>query len=206
MAAPHESHRERILGLLAVRGMARLAELKEAGVTASSVSRLEREGSIVRLARGLYQLADANLDSHHALAEAAKLVPRGVICLASALAFHELTDRQPRRVWIALGPKEWRPRLSRPVLRYVHYARDRLWQNIETHRIEGVDVPITNPVRTVVDLFKYRRTAGEDLALEGLREALRTGKATPAALARAAQEARQWRIIRPYLEALTSHA
>ena len=206
MDAPHESHRERILGLLASRGMARLAELKEAGVTATSVSRLEREGSIVRLARGLYQLADADLDSHHALAEAAKLVPRGVICLASALAFHELTDRQPRRVWIALAPGEWRPQISRPALRIVQYAGDRLRQNVETHRIEGVDVPITDPVRTVIDLFKYRRTAGEDLALEGLREALRTGKATPAALARAAQEARQWRIIRPYLEALTSHA
>ncbi len=206
MAAPGDSHRDRILALLAERGMARLTEFREIGVTASSVSRLEREEAIIRLARGLYQLADANLDSHHALAEAAKLVPRGVICLASALAFHELTDRQPRRVWIALAPGEWRPQISRPAMRIVQYTSDRLWQNVETHRIEGVDVPITNPVRTVIDLFRYRRTAGEDLALEGLREVLRTGKATPATLASAARDARQWRIVRPYLEALVSHA
>ncbi len=201
-----DSHRSRILSLLAERGMARLVEFRAIGVTATSVSRLEREGAIVRLSRGLYQLADADLETNHALAEAAKLVPRGVICLASALAFHELTDRQPRRTWIALAPGEWRPQISRPALRIVQYAGDQLWRDVETHRIEGVDVPITDPVRTVIDLFKYRRTAGEDLALEGLRELLRTGTATAGAIAAAARESRQWHIVRPYLEALVSNA
>ncbi len=78
--------------------MSRLSELTAKGITAATVSRLEREGAIVRLARGLYQLADAPLDANHTLAEASKLVPKGVIRLTSSLAFHDLTDQIPAQV------------------------------------------------------------------------------------------------------------
>lgn len=197
------THRDRIIDVLSRRGMARLSELKDAGVTATSVSRMEREGAIIRLGRGLYQLPDAPLEEHHALAEAAKLVPRGVICLVSALAFHELTDRIPKRVWMAIGPSDWRPRLSYPPMRFVRFSAASLQRDIATSLIEGVEVRITGAARTIVDLFRYRRTVGEDLAIEGLREALRTRKATPAELHTLAAEAKQWRIMRPYLEAMT---
>lgn len=204
MGQPASStHRDRIIEVLGRRGMARLSELKQAGVTATSVSRMEREGSIIRLGRGLYQLPDAPFEEHHALAEAAKLVPRGVVCLVSALAFHELTDRIPNRVWMAIGKNDWRPRLSYPPIRFVRFAADSLSRNIDTTAIEGVEVRLTRPARTVVDLFRYRRTVGEDLAIEGLREALRTRKATPAEIHELAVEARRWRTIRPYLEAMT---
>ena len=89
--------------------MTRLAEFREAGITATTVSRMERSGEIVRLARGLYHLPDAALDAQQSLAEGARLVPKGVICLASALAFHGLTDQMPPKVWIAIGRKDWRP-------------------------------------------------------------------------------------------------
>lgn len=200
---PH-TQGDRIRTILAQKGMVRLSEFKRAGITATSVSRLEREGSIIRLGRGLYQLTDTEYDPHHELAEAAKLVPKGVICLVSALAFHELTDRQPRRVWVALGPRDWRPRLSRPPIRYIHYAQSHLRSHIDLHTIEGVKVPITNPVRTIVDLFKYRRTVGEDLAIEGLKEGLRTRKVNPALLHSVAEEARQLSVMRPYLEAFSN--
>lgn len=197
------SHRDIVQAILAERGMARASEFRTAGVTATSLSRLEAEGAIVRLGRGLYQLADADYDPHHALAEAIKFVPRAVVCLTSALAFHELTDRQPRRVWLALGPREWRPKLDGLPVRYVHYASERLYAHVEHHLIEGVSVPITEPARTIVDLFKYRRTVGEDLAIEGLKQALQTGKVQPSELYPLAREARQWRIMKPYLEALS---
>ena len=104
-------------------GMSRLRELMEIGVTAATVSRLERQGQVVRLARGLYQLADAGVDTNHSLAQAAKLVPRGVVCLTSALAFHGLTDQLPAKVWIAIGPKERRPTLREgPPLRFVRFS------------------------------------------------------------------------------------
>lgn len=112
--APTRSQREQGLSLLRSRGMMRLREFGEAGVTAAIVSRLERDGAIVRLVRGLYQVADADLDQHHSLAEVAMLIPKGVICLTSALAFHGLTDQLPARVWVALGKKDWRPRIAYP--------------------------------------------------------------------------------------------
>jgi predicted transcriptional regulator of viral defense system len=90
---------DRAVALLKERGMARLGEFIQEDITAVTISRMEQKGVIVQLARGLYQLADAPLDANHSLAEAAKLVPNGVICLSSALAFHELTDRIPDSVW-----------------------------------------------------------------------------------------------------------
>ena len=86
--------------------MARLADLRAAGVTAAAMTRMTNDGEVVRLSRGLYQLTDAELDAQHSLAEAAMRVPKGIICLTSALAFHGLTDQLPRKVWIAIGVRD----------------------------------------------------------------------------------------------------
>ena len=87
--------RERVVAFLGEHGMARLAEIRQLGITAATVSRLERAGIITRLGRGLYQLTDAIVESNHSLAETTKRVPKGVICLISALAFHGITDQMP---------------------------------------------------------------------------------------------------------------
>ncbi|MDQ6628132.1 MAG: type IV toxin-antitoxin system AbiEi family antitoxin domain-containing protein [Pseudomonadota bacterium] len=187
-----------------MHGMARLRELMAEGVTAATVTRMERAGTIVRLARGLYQLPDAPVDSNHTLAQVAKLVPRGVVCLASALAFHGLTDQLPAKVWIALGAKERRPAFSYPPVRFVRFPDDRLTVAVRRHVIDGVGVPIFNVAKTVVDVFRYRRTVGVSLALEGLREALRQKKATPAEIARLATKAKVWPVMEPYVMALTA--
>lgn len=190
------------MALLADRGMARLTEIRAAGATAAAVSRLERNGKIVRLSRGLYQLPDAPIETHHALAEASKLVPRGVICLTSALAVHDLTDTMPAKVWIAITRAGRISRNKRPPMRFVRFPPRRLTRGITIHRIEGVAVPITDPAYTVIDMFRYRSVVGLPLAIEGLKEVLRTHKATPAELARIAVEERSWSVVRPYLEAL----
>lgn len=198
------TQRERAFAYLKAKGMARLSELIGEGVTATTVSRLEREAAIVRLARGLYQLPDAPVDAHHTLAEAAKLVPKGVICLTSALAFHELTDQIPAKVWIAIGPKDWHPKFRNPPTRFAHFPSDQLRVGIEQHVIDGVEVPIFGIAKTIADLFRYRRTVGVNVALEGLREALRKRKATPAQIAKYASDARVWKVMEPYVSALTS--
>lgn len=200
------SQRERAVAHLQAAGMSRLSELIANGVTAAAVSRLEREGVLMRLARGLYQLADASLDVHHTLAEVSKLVPKGVICLTSALAFHGLTDQIPPKVWIAIGPKEWRPRLPYPPVRFARFSGPRLQGGVEKHLIDGVAVPIFGVAKTVADLFRYRQTVGVNIALEGLREALRQKKASPSEIAREAVDAKVWKIMEPYMSALTSHA
>ena len=199
------SQRDRATAYLAAQGMSRLNELIAHGVTASTLSRLERDGTVTRLARGLYQLANASLDVNHTLAQASKLVPKGVICLTSALAFHGLTDHIPPKVWIAIGPKEWRPNFTYPPARFARFSGSRLALDIGQHLIDGVSVPVFGVAKTIADLFRYRQTVGVNIALEGLREALRQNKATPSEIANQAIDAKVWRIMEPYLSALTSH-
>ncbi len=183
--------------------MLRLAEFKEKGVTGATVSRLERDGTVIRLGRGLYQLPEATVDAHHVLAEAYKRVPNGVICLVSALAFHDLTDQMPPRVWVAIRLKAWRPRVEYPAIRFVRFPKERLEKGVEFHMIDGVRVPIFGVAKTIADVFRYRRVLGTTLALEGLREALRKKKATPAEISKQAVEAGLWTAMQPYVEALT---
>jgi predicted transcriptional regulator of viral defense system len=214
MAFHHSSQQDRAIAFLREKGMARLSELGKAGITAATVSRMKERGLVLQLGRGLYQLSDASFDANHALAEAAKLVPKGVVCLISALAFHELTDTISRGVWMAIGPKDRRPRVEKPKLVIVRFGPQVYSSGIEEHVIEGVKVRIFNPAKTVVDLFRYRQRAGQryqkspglNLALEGLREALRQRKATPAEIARYAEEGGVWKALRPYLEAMTANA
>ena len=161
---------------------------------------------MVRLARGLYQLPDAALDAQQSLAEASRLVPNGVICLASALAFHGLTDQMPPKVWIAIGRKAWRPKITYPPIRIARFSDELLGRSVELKKIAGTSVPVFSVAKTVADLFRYRRTVGDVLAVEGLRQALRQSKATPAQLAREAEAAGIWATMQPYLMALTSDA
>src|SRR5271169_414851 len=144
-----QTQQERALSLLNRQGMARLSELAKEGVTAATIARMREKGLILQLSRGLYQLPDAGGDANHALAEAAKLVPKGVVCLVSALAFHQLSDTIPRSVWVAIGPKDRRPAAKRPSLEIVRFRDKMLHAGIEERRIEGVTVRIYNAAKTV---------------------------------------------------------
>lgn len=199
------TQRDKVVAHLRATGMSRLSELMAKGITAATVSRLEREGVLIRLARGLYQLADASLDVNHSLAEASKLVPKGVICLTSALAFHGLTDQIPPKVWMAIGLKEWRPTFQYPPVRFARFSGPRLLLGVEQHIIDGVTVPIFGVAKIVADLFRYRQTVGVSVALEGLREALRQKKASPSDIAQEAVDAKVWKVMAPYMTALTPH-
>lgn len=186
------------------RGIVRLSEFKSAGITAATIGRMQDDGELIRLARGLYQLPDAPLDANHSLAEAAKRVPKGVVCLTSALAFHELTDQLPRSVWMAIGKNDWSPQ-DEPALRIVRFTDTLLAQDVKTTSIEGVPVKVFGVAKTIADCFRHRRSVGQSVALEGLQEALRQRKATPAEIARSAASGGVSTIVRPYLEALTAN-
>lgn len=199
------SQRQAAQALLKERGIVRLAELRAAGITAATMSRMERDGEVLRLARGLYQLPDAPLDASHSLAEAAKRVPKGVVCLVSALAFHGLTDQLPRKVWLAIGQKDWAPKPDDSPIRIVRFTQALLTEGVETHRIEGVPVKVFGVAKTVADCFRHRSKIGLTVAIEGLQEALRQRKATPGEIAREAERGGVATVIRPYLEALTAN-
>lgn len=199
--ATHSTQREKALDLLGSRSMMRQKDFAACGIAPETLARLVREGVVVRPARGLYQLADGPADARRALAEAAALVPKGVICLVSALQFHGLTLQMPSSVWMAIERTAWRPRIGYPPLRFVRFTPGALSEGVERHRIEGVDVAITEPARTIVDCFRYRAKVGVDVALEGLREGLQQRKATTDQLWHHAAKARIWSIMKPYVEA-----
>jgi predicted transcriptional regulator of viral defense system len=201
------------LALLDKNGIVRMSEFKQQGISAATLQRLVLKGSVLKLGIGLYQLAGADLDPHHSIAEAAKRIPKGVVCLTSALAYHDLTDAISSRVWIAIGPKDWRPVSSEPSLQIVRFGPKTLNAGIEMHEIEGVTVRIYSAAKTIVDLFRYRHSAGTryrkspglNLAIEGLREGLRTRKASAAAISSFANEAGIWKVVEPYLDAMTAN-
>ncbi|HBM82241.1 MAG TPA: transcriptional regulator [Halieaceae bacterium] len=199
------SQREVAREFLAARGILRFAELRSAGVTAATISRMEKDGEVIRLARGLYQLPDAVLDANHSLAEAAKRIPKGVICLVSALAFHGLTDQLPKKVWIAIGRNDWTPKLNDMPVRVLRFSDNYISDSVETHVIESVPVKVFGVAKTVADCFRHRSKIGLGVALEGLQESLRQRKATPAEIAKATDAGGVATVIRPYLEALTAN-
>lgn len=197
--------REKAQLLLEQRGIVRLSEFKASGITAATIGRMVKDGEVLRLARGLYQLPDAPLDVHHSLAEAAKKLPKGVVCLVSALAYHDLTDQLPRAVWMAIGTKDWEPKTDTPPIRTVRFTDALLSDDVLTEQIEGVQVKVFGVAKTIADCFRHRRSVGQSVALEGLQEALRKRKTTPAEIARHAERGGVATVIRPYLEALTAN-
>ena len=200
------AQRFRALDLLKARGMLRLKDFVAEGIGPETLARLVREEAVVRPARGLYQLPDTQVEAAHALAEAAVLVPKGVVCLTSALQYHELTLQMPSAVWMAIDRTAWRPKIDYPPIRFVRFTGSALTEGVERHRIENVDVPITDPARTIVDCFRYRTKVGLDVAMEGLREGLRRRRCKPDQLWQYARKTRVWSIMRPYVEAMVSDA
>jgi predicted transcriptional regulator of viral defense system len=185
----------------ATSGLARARDLEALGTSRSALRRLVDAGKLQQLSRGLYAPAGFEPTEHYSLAAAAALVPGGVVCLLSALQFHELGTQAPFEVWLAIDRKARKPIISDPPLRIVRFSPRALREGVEKHDLEGVTVRITSAARTVADCFKYRNKIGLDVALEVLR-AYRRSKGSIDDLAHAARLVRVANVMRPYLEAV----
>jgi len=194
---------EQLLQLARKAGVVRAREVKEQGIHPEYLRRLCQQGRLMRIGRGLYRLPDADITQHHALAQACKRVPKGVICLLSALRFHDLTTQMPREVWMAINRTMRDPRDGYPPLRIVRFSGKALTEGIEEHSIEGVTARIYRPAKTIADCFKHRNEIGLDVALEALREGWRERRFTMDEIWRYAETCRVANVMRPYLEALT---
>ncbi|MGV2139914.1 AbiEi antitoxin N-terminal domain-containing protein (plasmid) [Agrobacterium tumefaciens] len=199
------SQKAKLRSLLAARSMMHAHELRKAGISGQTIARAVEVGEIERISRGVYQKRDAEVEENQILAEAIMRAPKGVIALVSALAFHGLTDQMPRRVWIAIGTSDWAPVQSYPPLRMVRFTEPYLRQGIENQVIAGIDVPVYSIPKTLADLFRNPKLVDRSVAVEGLRAALQQRKATPSAIAQAATAGGAWKVMQPYLEALTSN-
>lgn len=194
---------EKVLTLARKKGVLRTRDLLAKAIPRVTLTRLKRTGRIEQVGRGLYCLPDVDASEHHTLVAASKRVPRGIVCLLSALRFHELTTQQPFEVWMAIDRKARRPTVDHPPLRIVRFSGKALSRGVGEHEIEGVTVRVTDPARTVADCFRYRNKLGIDVAVEALRDYRRKRKGTLDELAEAARMRRVEKVIRPYIEALT---
>ncbi len=168
-----------------------------------SLLRLYRKGLLVRASRGVYTLAEVRVTEHHSLAVAATRVPRGVVCLLSALRFHGLTTQDPHEVWMAIDFKARRPSVESPAVRVVRFSGRALVEGIEQYLVEGVHIRVFGAAKSVADCFKYRHKIGVDIAIEALRDALRSRKASVDDIHRYAKICRVANVMRPYLESAT---
>jgi predicted transcriptional regulator of viral defense system len=198
----HASKTEATLDLLRKHGMLRPRDLVARDIPADYLDRLYRRGLVDRVARGLYGWPDAEVTEHHSLVEAARLVPKGVVCLLSALQFHGITTQLPHEVWLALPNKAWAPEVAHLKLRIVRASGPALTEMVEKHRIERVILKVYSVAKTVADCFKYRNKIGLDVALEALRDAYRHRRVTIDELRNAGSVCRVENVMRPYLESL----
>jgi predicted transcriptional regulator of viral defense system len=193
---------DKLLGLVRARGLVRPNDLPPLGIPRVALTRAVRRGQLERVGRGLYGLIARPVSAHGTLAEVARRVPKGVVCLLSALRFHGLTTQAPFEVWLAIDNKAAAPKLDYPPLRLVRFSGVALTDGIEEHVVDGVKVRVTSVAKTVADCFKYRNKIGLDVALEALRDAWTARRMTSDEIWHSAQIDRVANVMRPYLESL----
>ena len=195
---------ERVRRMVQRRGLVRPRDLEKAGLPTSVLYRLRDQGEVEQVGPGLFRHPNAAITEKHTYAEAAKLVPAGVVCLLSALAFHEIGTQVPHEVWLALRAHSKRPTGTAVPLRIVWFSGDAFKEGVETHTVEGMKVRVYSPAKTVADLFKFRNKVGLDVAVEALRDAWSRRLVTMEEVLRFAKVCRVEKVIRPYLEAITA--
>jgi predicted transcriptional regulator of viral defense system len=183
-------------------GVLRTAHALRLGIHPETLYRLRNSGEITPLGRGLYRLSDLPPLDNPDLVTVALKIPAAVVCLISALAFHELTTQIPHEVYLALPRGSEAPRLDQPPIRVFWFTKKAFAFGLEVQRLDGTPVRIYSPEKTVADCFKYRNKIGLDTAREALKFYLERRKKKLDTLLQAAEVCRVSRVMRPYLEAL----
>jgi len=184
------------------QGLLRTAEAIQLGIAPRTLYELRDAGILVQVSRGLYRLADLPPLSQPDLVTVALRIPRGIICLISALDFHDLTTQIPHAVYVALPGDSERPRLSDPPLRLFWFSGQAYTAGVEEHELDGVPIKIYSLEKTVADCFKYRNKVGMEVALEALRRCREGNRCSLQRLVQFARICRVEKLMHPYLEAL----
>ena len=193
---------QKIMQYVGKHGIVRPRDIEAIGLPREYLIRLYRQGRLHRSGRGIYTVPDANVTERHSYAEVAKRIPAAVVCLLSALAFHEITTQSPPSVWIALRKGARKPVFPSPSLRIVRLSGPSLTEGIENHQVEGVPVRVYSAAKTVADCFKFSNKIGLDVAIEALKDCLHQKKANVNEIYRSAKVCRVNNVIRPYMEVL----
>jgi predicted transcriptional regulator of viral defense system len=192
---------KRIAEFIKQNGVMRPCDLKSMGISDNYLLRLAQKGTLEKIGRGVYSFPNAMQNESRQLVEISARVPHSVICLISALQFHQLTTQAPSETWIALKSQSWKPKIEYPPIHVVWFSNSAFQFGIEEHYIENALVRVYSCAKTIADCFKYRNKIGLDVAIEALRDALRNRKATIDQIWQAAKICRVAKIMRPFLEA-----
>lgn len=199
-----QTQEEQVLALASSTSLLRARDVAALSLPTIILSRLVKGGRLRRVARGVYARPDQPLSEHISLAEIALRVPRGVICLLSALRIHGLGTQAPHQVWLAIPQNSPTPRVERPSLRPVRMSGQALTEGVQSTCIDGVDVPVFNAAKTIADCFKYRNKIGIDVAVEALRDGWAQRKISMDELSHYADIDRVSNVMRPYLESVAA--
>lgn len=172
------------------------------GFARTYLQRLRDRGEVRPLARGVYAHKSFRGDENQSLVETAKRIPQGVVCLLSALRFHQIGTQAPEEVWIAIPRGHAYPRASGTELRLCKFSTAAHASGIEKHEREGGTVRVYSPAKTVADCFKFRHRIGLDVCIEALTDCLAKRRASISDLMKYGAVCRVQRVMRPYLEAL----
>jgi predicted transcriptional regulator of viral defense system len=194
----------RVLALAQARSILRARDVAAQGIHTGALTRLTRAGALERISSGKYRLATEGVTESHALVLACSIIPSSVVCLSTALLFHNLGTQLPREVWLAVPRGRRIPSLAYPPVRVTRIAPALFDLGIEEHRIEGGVVRVYSITRTVVDCFRFRNKVGLDVAMEALIEARRSRRLELNELDKVAKALRLDRVMRPYLEMLVA--
>ena len=199
-----QSFNEAVAVFREYNGILKSSQAKALGIDPKTIAEMQEAGLVNRISRGLYRLAEYPPLAYPDLVVVASRVPKAVVCLISALAFHNLTTQVPHKVYIALPQSIRRPRIKYPQLDVIWLSEESYHGGIEEHLLDGVSVPVYGQAKTVADCFKFRGKVGKDVAIEALKDYVQLPGADIEELLQYARINRVERIMRPYLEAVTS--
>lgn len=195
---------EKLLKEIGEGGVFRTSDLEALGMSRAEAQRLVERGEAEQLSHGLYRLVEGEITEHIALVAVQKKIPNGIICLLSALQFHEVGTQLPREIWIAIDRKSWKQNAPGFPIKIVRFSGVNAHYGVETHELLGVPVKITSIARTVVDCFRYRNKIGIDVGLEALKDVLNRRLAPRDEILRTAEACRAKTVIRPYVEGMSA--
>ena len=198
------SGREKLLEYAKVRKIFRGADVEhQLGLPRTYISRLVKEGLLERVGYGLYALEGYDFSEHQSIVEVVSKIPSAVVCLLSALRFHDLTTQNPFEVWIAVERGTWIPKSNSVPIRAFSFSPKVYAAEVETHNIDGIGVKVYSVAKTIADCFYYQKTVGLDVCIEALRDAWRSRKVTMDDLFHFAEVRNVKGTMMPYLNTLS---
>ena len=183
--------------------LVRTSQLQAAGLHPRVIYSLRDAGVIEAVARGVFRIRSEPLPEHFDLLVVAKRAPQAVVCLISALAFHDLTDEIPHEVSIAVPRNAGVPVFDTTPVRVFRFSDAMYRLGIEEHRVGDIELKVYSPAKSIIDAFRFRNRIGDDVAVKALAAGLRTRKVRPGPLLELASRLRAGKVIAPYLNALS---